>query len=85
MEENKNNGLAIAGFVVSLVSLFINFAGIVGLIATILSAVGLAKSKELNGKGKGLAIAGLIIGIIGIVYGIYSIFKAAALLSSIGL
>lgn len=85
MEEKKNNGLAIAGFVVSLVSLFINFAGIVGLVGTILSGVGLEKSKNLEGKGKGLAIAGLIIGIIGVVYGIYSIFKAAAILSSIGL
>lgn len=85
MEENKNNGLAIAGFVVSLVSLLINFAGIVGLVGTILSAVGLAKCKNLNGKGKGLAIAGLIIGIFSIGYGIYSIIKAATFLSSLGL
>ena len=89
MEENNvqnsgngsTNGLAIAGFVVSMVSLFINIAGLVGLVGTILSAIGLAKVKE-KGKGKGLAIAGLIIGIIGIVYGIYSIFAAATLISS---
>lgn len=81
--EQKNNGLAIAGFVVSLVSLIINFGGIVGLVGTILSGIGLSKSKQLNGKGKGMAIAGLIIGIIGIVYGVYSIIKAVSLLSSI--
>lgn len=88
MEENNNNNtqpstnsLAISGFVVSLVSLFINLAGIVGLIGTIFSAIGLAQSKK-KGKGKGLAIAGLIIGIISIVYGIYSIFNAAKILST---
>ncbi len=81
MEENENlnnntqtstNGFAIAGFVVSLCSLIINFGGIVGLVGTILSGVGLLQVKT-KGKGKGLAIAGLIIGIISIVYGVYSI------------
>ena len=60
----KTNGLAIAGFVVSLVSLLINFAGIVGLTGTILSAVGLSQINSRGEKGKGMAIAGLIIGII---------------------
>ncbi len=86
MEENNSNqssnGLAIAGFVVSICSLFINFGGIVGLIGTILSAVGLSKVKS-TGKGKGFAIAGLIMGIISIIYGIYSIFNAAAILSTL--
>lgn len=89
MEENNNsnnsqgtnNGLATAGFVVSICSLLINFAGIVGLIGAILSGVGLSKVKS-TGKGKGLAIAGLIIGIISVIYGIYSIFNAAAILSN---
>ena len=86
MEENNSNqssnGLAIAGFVVSICSLFINFGGIVGLIGTILSAVGLSKVKS-TGKGKGFAIAGLIMGIISIIYGIYSIFNAPAILSTL--
>ena len=90
MEENnasnnaqgQSNGLAIAGFVVALVSLLINFGGIVGLVATILSAVGLSKVKS-TGKGKGFAIAGLIIGIVSIIYGIYSIINAAAMINSL--
>ena len=91
MEENENenlnnnnqtstNGFAIAGFIVSLCSLIINFGGIVGLVGTILSGVGLAHVKT-KGKGKGFAIAGLIIGIISIVYGIYSIFAAVTILN----
>lgn len=91
MEENENlnnnnqkstNGLAIAGFVVSLCSLLINFGGIVGLVGTILSAVGLAQVKS-KGTGKGLAIAGLVIGIISIVYGIYSIINLTTTLNSL--
>ena len=83
MEENNEpintpkdgqNPLALAGFIVALCSLIINFGGIVGLVATILSAVGLSKVKS-TGKGKGFAIAGLVIGIISIIYGIYSIFN----------
>lgn len=90
MEENENlnnsnknsNGLAIAGFVVSLCSLLINFGGIVGLVGTILSAIGLAQVKT-KGTGKGMAITGLIIGVISIVYGIYSIINLVTTLDSI--
>lgn len=90
MEENEqnntpkqSNNLALAGFIVALCSLLINFAGIVGLVATVLSGVGLSKVKT-TGKGKGFAIAGLVIGIISIIYGIYSIYNAANLLSELG-
>ncbi|MDE5830890.1 MAG: hypothetical protein K2H53_04470 [Clostridia bacterium] len=86
-EQNNNasgqsNPLALAGFIVALCSLLINFGGIVGLVATVLSGVGLSKVKA-TGKGKGFAIAGLVIGIISIIYGIYSIYVAAALLSNL--
>lgn len=80
MEQKKNNGLAVAGFVVGLVSLIINLAGIVGLTATVLSAVGLSQiNKDPKQGGKGMAIAGLVLGIIGIIWGIYSITVAASL------
>lgn len=91
MEENEqnnnqgqSNNLALAGFIVALCSLLINFAGIVGLVATILSGVGLSKVKT-TGKGKGFAIAGLVIGIISIIYGIYSIYAAASILGNLDL
>ena len=81
--EKKYNGIAIAGFVVSLASLLINFAGIVGLVGTILSIIGLNQTKDNSKKGKGLAIAGLIVGIFSIVYGIFSIIRAVMILGSI--
>ena len=81
-QEKKTNGLAIAGFVVSLCSLLINLAGIVGLTGTILSAVGLAQAKTKN-SGKGLAIAGLIIGIFSILYGIYTVITCTAAVNAL--
>lgn len=72
----ENNGLAVAGFVVALVSLFINFGGLVGLVATVLSAVGLSQIQNGVGvKSKGLAISGLIIGIISILYGLFTLLS----------
>jgi hypothetical protein len=54
-EEKGTDGFAIAGFVTSL------FFPVVGVV---LSAIGLGRVKKNGKKGKGLATAGLIIGII---------------------
>lgn len=80
--ENKNT-MAVTGFVIAIVSLFLNFGGLVGLAATICSGIGLSKTKEFDGNGKGLAIAGLIIGILSIIYGIYSIFNLVDILDNL--
>ena len=73
----SNNGLAIAGFVVGLFSIFLNFYCITGIVGLILSIVGFKKSKETE-KGKGIAIAGIICSIIGIIVGIIGIIMAIA-------
>lgn len=68
------NGLSIAGFVVSLVSLFIlALYGITGTIGLVLSAVG--RSQAVNeGRKTGLATAGIVLGIISIMGGIVNAF-----------
>ncbi len=71
----KTNSLALAGFIVSLCSLIINFAGIVGAVGTILSSIGLAKLKKNNEKGFGFALTGIIIGAFSIIWGIWSIIN----------
>ena len=58
----KYNGVVISGFVIAIISIFI-FSIVLGPIAAILSAIGLKQVNETNEKGKGLAIAGIIIGI----------------------
>ena len=65
--EPRINGMALTGFILSLVGLFI-FGFIFGVLAIIFSAIGLAKIKKdpAKWKGKGMAIAGLVIGIVAI-------------------
>lgn len=64
LPSQKTNGLAIAGFVTALACC--------SPIGIILSAIGLSQiSKDPNQKGKGLATAGLIIGIISLVATIF--------------
>lgn len=58
---NSSNGTAVAGLI---------FAFIFPLIGLIVSCVGLSKSKSCNGKGKGCAIAGIIISILEMISGI---------------
>jgi hypothetical protein len=71
--EKGSNGLATAGFVLGLLGLlsswipFLNIVGIIlGVIGAVLAAVGLAKSKKVN-AGKGLAIAGLVLGALAVI------------------
>ena len=64
----KTNGLAIAGFICSLVGfLCCTISAVVGLV---LSIIGLNKIKTTGEKGKGLAIAGIILGAIGVIVSI---------------
>jgi hypothetical protein len=68
----KTNGMAIAGFVLSL-SCACSILGI------IFSAIGLSQiGKDPSQKGKGLATAGLIIGIISLVISIIYYFVVIA-------
>lgn len=66
----KINGLCLAGFLVSLISLLINLWGIVGITGTVLSAVGLNSLNEEKETGQGFAIAGMIIGVVSVAYAI---------------
>lgn len=63
--EKRSNGLSIAGFVTSLVGLFLSFWGIVNIVGLILSAVGRSKASQ-EGDATGMATAGIVLGVIGI-------------------
>lgn len=63
-EEEKVNALGIAGFIVSLASLFLGlFFGIASAAGLVLSIIGMTKMKT-HTRCAGLAVAGLIVGII---------------------
>ena len=69
-QQGTNNIFALVGLILSIISLF-TCCGF-SFISVIFCAIGIANSKKYNGDGKGLAIAGLIISIIGIVIGMVS-------------
>lgn len=67
-KEEKYNVCAIVGFVLSLVSLFLSFGGVLPLASLIVSAVGVKQTKERNEKGSGHAIAGVVIGAVCLIF-----------------
>ena len=69
------NGLATGGFVVALIGFILSLIPIVGVISwilaplgLILSAVGVGTANRRYNSGKGLAIAGVVLGALGIVF-----------------
>jgi len=56
----ESNGFAIAGFVISLVSMIL-CCGTISWLSLIFSIIGVVNANKENDKGKGLAIAGIII------------------------
>lgn len=71
----KQNTLSLIGFVVALISLLLNFWGIVGIAATIISVLGLQQAKSTGQKGVGLASAGIGIGGCSILFGVISLLS----------
>ena len=63
------NMFALVGFIAGCVSLLLNFWGIVGIAALILSIVGIVQIGQNPARGKGFAIAGAILGGIGVLWG----------------
>jgi hypothetical protein len=66
MPTKESNGLAIAALVVGLVSLFLCQPA--GIVAIILGIMGLNRSKQMAGNGKGLAIGGIVAGALAVVF-----------------
>ena len=66
----KINILALLGFIFGLISWILNFFGLVGMAAVVLSCLGLAKLEKGDSKGKIFSIIGLISGICNIIYAV---------------
>ncbi|MBO7208966.1 MAG: zinc-ribbon domain-containing protein [Clostridia bacterium] len=66
--QNQTNLFSIVGLIVACISLFLNFWGIVGIAAVILSSIGLIQSNQARGQGRGVAITGILLGVLSIIY-----------------
>lgn len=68
----KNNSFAYTGCVLAILSFLFNPFAILSILGVVFSAVGLAKSHDLEGRGKvtgrGTAIAGIVMSLIGLAY-----------------
>ena len=76
---NSTNGMSIAGFVLGIISLFINLFWIPSILGVVFSAVGLAQISKSNQKGKVFAIFGLITSAISIIYGLLALVALLSL------
>ncbi|MBQ3419728.1 MAG: zinc ribbon domain-containing protein [Erysipelotrichaceae bacterium] len=74
IREEKNT-MAIVGFVLSILAGFLNLFGIISILSVVFSSIGLSNANRHNVGGKGLSIAGLIIGAICFFYYVYSIYE----------
>lgn len=73
------NIMCIVGLVVSCISLLINFWGLVGIAGTVISVIGLITCTRRNENGKILAIIGIIIGVISIIYALVVLLSIAGI------
>jgi hypothetical protein len=71
--ERPSNGLGTAGFVLGLIGLLFSFIPVIGMIAwplvilgVIFSAIGISKANKGRATNKGLAIAGLVVSVVGL-------------------
>ena len=58
------SAMSVAGFITSIVSLFISLWGSIGIVGFILSVLGLVDCSNHCKRGKGLAVAGVVTGIL---------------------
>lgn len=78
-ENPTTNTMAVVGFVLGLISLLIDFFGLIGIVAIVLSVAGYMGCKQHNQKGKGRAVFGIIFGLASV---LYAFFKLLALSGS---
>ena len=75
--QRKQNAMALTSFIIALVGLLV--AGLpCGIVAVVLGIVGLVKFDATKDKGKGFAIAGLVIGVIDVIAVVLNIIITAA-------
>ncbi|MDN3019162.1 DUF4190 domain-containing protein [Paenibacillus sp. BSR1-1] len=81
-EKNQTNTSSIISLIVGILSLFIPFIGLIlGIIGIVFSRIAVKQINKTSEKGRGLATAGLICSIVGIILQILMVLGLAAFFS----
>ena len=67
-QPKQTNGAAVCGLVFSILGILCILPVLGSFVGFICSIVGLRKAKRLNGEGRGMALGGLIVGIVGLLF-----------------
>jgi type II secretory pathway pseudopilin PulG len=84
-QQQRGNGIAVAGMVLGLVGILLCWANFLGMIPSVLGiifgAIGWSKANKV-GRGKGMAIAGVVCGVVGLILAIVFIMVVMASFTS---
>jgi Domain of unknown function (DUF4190) len=79
------NGLGIAALVIAIIGLFTVFGGLfLGIVAVILGFIGWGRAKRGEATNGGVAIAGIVLGILGVIVSIVAIFVVVSFFNDVG-
>jgi hypothetical protein len=79
------NGLGIAALVVAIIGLFTVFGGLIlGIVAIILGFIGWGRAKRGEATNGGVAIAGVVLGFLGVIVSIVAIFLVVSFFRDVG-
>ena len=81
-QKKDSNGFAIAGFVISLVSLIL-CCGSISWLGLLFSVIGVVNAKKVDGKNKVFAIIGIVLGLFGIMLIIIVLYMIGIVISVI--
>ena len=74
--QRKGNGLAVASLIFSAVGICVLYVG--GIVGIILGILGLRKARDPEAGGKGLAVAGIVVGILSLITSVALTYVIAA-------
>ena len=79
-QQQQGNGMAVAAMVLGIIALVLFWVPvlnwILGLLGIVFGAVGMSKAGKIGGRGKGMALAGLITGLVGALLGVLFVLWA---------
>lgn len=74
-ESKQLNGMALVGFLAGITSIFLAFIIVPSVLAIVCSAIGLSTFDKSKQKGNWMSVAGLILGVIFLLVGVFSWMK----------